>query len=207
MTILDRLAFNQNRRDEQPNIDLAHQLAQAGDAAGIAEIARNLWNEQEGIRSDCVKVLYEIGALRPELISGYADDFIRLLQAKNNRLVWGGMTALAAVAALQADLLCGQFGEITRAMETGSVITRDQAVRVLAALACSPAGCRERAFAYLIGVLAVCRSKDVPQYAESILAAGQPVNASELAEVLAKRLPGLSAAQRKRVERVIRSLR
>ncbi len=45
-----------------------------------------------------MKVLYEIGYLTPELIADYADDFLKLLRSKNNRMVWGGMIALATIA-------------------------------------------------------------------------------------------------------------
>jgi hypothetical protein len=207
MSVIDRLSSRLNRRDEQPNIELARDLVARRDADGIAEIARNLWNEAESVRSDCIKVLYEIGALQPALIAGFIDDFLRLLQAKNNRLVWGAMTALAEVAPLRADTLCLHLDEITRVMETGSVITRDQAVRVLAALACSGENCAEVAFSRLMGLLAGCRSKDVPQYAESIFSAGRPMNPPEFMHVLEKRLPGLSNSQRKRVEKVIRQIK
>ena len=96
MNILNRLAHFQNRRDEEPNLILARELAEARDTAGIREIAENLWNENAEVQSDCIKVLYEIGASEPGLIAGYAGEFLKLLGSKNNRLVWGGMTALAA---------------------------------------------------------------------------------------------------------------
>src|SRR5713226_4722379 len=102
MSVLDRIAHFQNRRDEAPNQALARKLAEKRDKAGIREIAQNLWNENADVQSDCVKVLYEVGALEPRLIAGYAGDFLRLLGSKNNRLVWGGMTALAAVAEVSA---------------------------------------------------------------------------------------------------------
>ena len=96
MSVLNRIAYFQDRRDEAPNQALARELAERHDSAGIREIAQNLWNEQAGIQSDCVKVLYEVGALEPRLIAGYAGDFLKLLQSRNNRLVWGGTPALAA---------------------------------------------------------------------------------------------------------------
>src|SRR5438874_1493183 len=105
MSILPRLAHSQNRRDEEPNVALAKELATARDPAGIREVAKNLWNDEAEIQSDCIKVLYEIGALEPELIAGYAGDFIKLLGSPNNRLMWGGMTALAAIATVSADKL------------------------------------------------------------------------------------------------------
>ena len=93
------------RRDEVPNQELARDLATKKDKAGIREIAENLWNKDKNIQADCIKVLYEIGYLEPKLIADYAEDFVKLLKSKNNRLVWGGMTALAEVAKVESR--CG----------------------------------------------------------------------------------------------------
>ena len=78
-------------------------LAQTRNAADIREIAENLWNKEPNIQSDCLKVLYELGYLAPELIADYADDFLKLLKHRNNRMVWGGMIALSTIATLKAD--------------------------------------------------------------------------------------------------------
>src|SRR5690349_16490252 len=123
MSALDRIAHFQNRRDEVPNQELARDLAAHGDKAGLREIARNLRNTDKNIRADCIKVLYEVGYLQPALIAEYAEDFIQLLKSRNNRLVWGGMTALGTIAELKADAIFAHFAEIQKAMESGSVIT------------------------------------------------------------------------------------
>ena len=44
MTVLDQIAYFQQRRDEVPNQELAHDLAERRDHAGIREIAENLAN-------------------------------------------------------------------------------------------------------------------------------------------------------------------
>ena len=49
MSILDRLAHSQNRRDEELNMAPAKQLAAARDKAGIRELAKNLWNDDAEI--------------------------------------------------------------------------------------------------------------------------------------------------------------
>ena len=63
MSVLDRLAHFQNRRDEAPNQALARELTESSDQAGIRKIAQNLWSANVEVQSDCVKVLYEIGAI------------------------------------------------------------------------------------------------------------------------------------------------
>jgi hypothetical protein len=132
---LNKIAFFQNRRDEVPNQQLAKELAQTKDKKGIQEIAKNLWSENPDVQGDCIKVLYEIGYLDPKLIAGYVDDFLKLLHSKNNRLVWGGMTALSTIAGLRAKEIYPRRAEIMRAMDKGSVITQDGGVQTLALIA------------------------------------------------------------------------
>lgn len=82
MSVLDRIAFHQGRRDEVPNQELAEELAEAQDAEGIEEIARNLWNPDKNIQSDCLKVLYEVGARKPELIGGHGEYLVTIALCK-----------------------------------------------------------------------------------------------------------------------------
>lgn len=204
MSVLNRLACSQNRRDEVPNQELARDLAAARDQAGIAELAANLGNKDANIQSDCLKTLYEIGYRDPALVAPYAADFVKLLRSRNNRLVWGAMIALATVAALAADELHPQVGEIKKAMAGGSVITVDNGVKVLTAIAAhSPAYNRE-VFPCLLDHLAACRPKDVPQHSESTLPAVNAANKADFIAVLERRLDDLSAAQLARVQKTIR---
>src|SRR5215211_7819929 len=104
MSVLNRLASALERNDEVPNQLLAKEIAEAEDTAAVQELINHLTDPSKAIQSDCIKVLYEIGALKPELLAnGVAvEAFIRLLSSRNNRLVWGGMTALGAIADRQA---------------------------------------------------------------------------------------------------------
>ena len=80
MSVLDRLAAAQGRRDEAPNQELARELAERGDREGIRELVANLGHADQNVRSDCLKTLYEIGYLKPELVAEYAAEFLRLLR-------------------------------------------------------------------------------------------------------------------------------
>ena len=73
--------------------------------------------------------------MEPKLIAGYTDDFVKLLRSKNNRLVWGAMTALAEVAKEILMAVFSHLDEIKKAKETGSVITVDNAITTLACTA------------------------------------------------------------------------
>jgi hypothetical protein len=206
MSILHRIAFYQNRRDEVPNQELARLLAENEDRSGIREIAENLWNREPGVQSDCLKVLYEIGYLKPELVADYAGDFLKLLRSRNNRLVWGAMIALSTIAALRADELYPHCGEIQRMMEGGSVITRDNGVKVLAAIAAHKEEYRDAIFPYLLHHLQSCRPKDVPQHAESILPAVDASNREAYTETLERRMEDMTSTQAARLRRIIKYL-
>jgi len=204
MSTLDRIACLQGRRDEVPNQELARELAATKDRAGIREIAENLWNKDQNIQSDCLKVLYEIGYLDPALITDYAGDFLKLLKSRNNRLVWGGMIALSTVADLKADEIFPHNDEIIKVMEKGSVITVDNGVKTLALVASKKDEYRKAIFPYLLDHLKTCRPKEVPQHAEKTLPAVDATNKLDFIAVLQKRTEDLAGAQLVRIKKVIK---
>ncbi len=206
MSALQRIAYYQNQRDEVPNQELAKELAAKKDRKGIREIAGNLWNENSQVQSDCLKVLYEIGYLRPELVASYADDFLKLLHSRNNRLVWGAMIALATVADRQADVIFPHVAEIKQVMDQGSVITRDNGVQVLALVAAQKAAYSKSILPYLLHHLETCRPKDVPQHAEKAAVAVNARNKKSFIVVLEKRLGDLSGSPAARVKKVIKEV-
>ena len=206
MSALQRIAYYQNRRDEVPNQELAKDLAAMKDRKGIREIADNLWHKNAQIQSDCLKVLYEIGYLQPELIAPYAEDFLKLLHSRNNRLVWGALIALATVADLKADMIYPHVAEIEQVMDRGSVITQDNGVKVLALVAAQKAAYSKTIFPYLLHHLATCRPKDVPQHAEKAADAVNARNKQQFIAVLEKRLVDLKGSQAARVKKVIKEV-
>ena len=205
MSVLNRLASSVGRRDEIPNQELARDLAARKDRAGIREIAENLWNKDKKIRADCIKVLYEIGSIEPNLIADYAGDFVKLLRSKNNRLVWGGMTALNEVAKANPDVVFKYLDEIKKAKETGSVITVDNAVSTLAYTAVTEKY-NKAIFPYLLKHLSACRPKEVPQHAEKTLPAVNSSNKADFIKVLEKRMEDLSGSGLARVKKVIKQV-
>ena len=142
MSTLEKIAFFQNRRDEVPNQLLAKELAESKNWEGIREIAENLDNINKNVRSDCLKVLYEIGYLDPALITDYGNDFLRLLRSKDNRMVWGAMIGLATIADRHAKEIWAQIDDIIRITESGTVITLVWGIRVLAKVAAGRADAR-----------------------------------------------------------------
>ena len=216
MSTLDRIAYFQGRRDEVPNQELARDLAAREDRAGIREIAEALWHREPNVRSDCLKVLYEIGYLKPELVVPYADDFLKLLGSRDNRLVWGAMIGLSTVAELAADQIYPHAGEIQRAMAGGTItphlrppqvgagVTLDAGVLALSRLAATGDDRRTALLPYLLSFLRNCRPSDVPRHAERVLMAVNANSKDEFVAILQARLPLLTPAQAARLKKVIR---
>jgi hypothetical protein len=205
MSVLDKLASSMGRRDEVPNQELARELAQTLSAADIRTVAQNLWDPAPAVQADCLKVLYELGYLAPELVAPYAPDFIKLLRQRNNRLVWGAMIALSTIASLSAPEIFPHYDEIVHAMETGSVITMDNGIKTLARLASVGPAYNRQIFPFLLQHLSTCRPKEVPQHAESTLPAVTPENKAQFIAVLEKWMQALPASRLARLRKVLKA--
>jgi len=204
MSVIAKLAHSLGRRDEVPNQELARDLAAKKDKKGIREVAENLWNKDKNIQADCIKVLYEVGYIEPKLIVDYTEGFVKCLRNKNNRLAWGGMTALAEVAKANPDVVFKHLEAIKKAKETGSVITVDNAISTLAWTAAGNKQYNEVIFPYLLKHLSFCRPKEVPQHSEKTTPAVNASNKADFIKVLEKRTEDLSGGGLTRVKKVIK---
>jgi hypothetical protein len=206
MSALNKIAYYQNRRDEVPNQQLAKELAQTQNHQGIKEIAENLQSKNQNVQSDCLKVLYEIGYLKPELIAPYAEDFLSLLHSKNNRMVWGAMIALATIASFKPDQIHAQLSAVTDAIDHGSLITVVWGVKTLGKLAAADPAYKQEIMPYLTAQLKKCIPRDVPMHAESILPAVDTQNKQEILTLLETRKAEMTKAQLARLKKVIKQI-
>lgn len=204
--MLEKLACMLGRNDETPNIELAKELCRNNDTAGIKEIADGFIGADKAIANDCIKVLYEVGERKPELITGYVNDFISHLRSKNNRLAWGSMTALAKIAEHAPKPIFEKLSVVTAAYKDGSVITVDNSISVFAGLCKADEGCAKEVLPILINHLQKCRSKDVPQHAKRASVCFNSENAGAFIEVLEKRLPDLAPTGQARVKKMLKAL-
>jgi hypothetical protein len=204
MSVINRLARSLGRRDEVPNQELARDLAAKKNKAGVKEVVENLANKDKNIQADCIKVLYEVGRIEPDLIADYAEDFVRLLRSKHNRLAWGAMRTLAEVAKANPAAVFKNLDAIKKAKETGSVITVDNAISTLAYTAAANDKYNETIFPYLLDHLSNCRPKEVPQHSEKTLPAVNQANRADFIEVLEKRMEDLSGGGLARVKKAIK---
>lgn len=205
--MLEKLAcFSaEHKADEQLNIELAIKLCESEDKAGIKEIVVGLTSKKD-IANDCIKVLYEIGERKPLLIKDYADNFLKLLTSKNNRLVWGGMTALGTIAEYNANELFKNLDTILSAYKNGSVITIDHSITVLAKICKKDKKYEEKIFPILINHLETCRIKEIPQHAERMLLCINNNNKNEFLKVLNNKKQFFTQSQLKRINKIIKNL-
>ena len=203
MSILEKLASSLNRRDELPNQALAQEIVQKEDVEAIQELVTNLSNKK-AIQNDCIKVLYEIGSQKPALITNYLDEFVKHLSSRNNRLQWGAMMALNAIANERPGEVHAMLPTILSASDGGSVITKDHAVNILIKL-CGIEGYDDHAFSLLMEQLLRSSVNQLPMYAERALTIVNKDRRGLFVDTLGSRLGDIGAeSKRKRVEQVKR---
>ena len=206
MSILNKLATSLNRRDEVPNQELAKQIVNKKDNKAVKELVENLNNKSKDIQHDCIKVLYEIGEQKPAMIAAYINDFAALLENKNNRLQWGGMSALNRITLENPKAIYSMLGNIISAADKGSVITKDNAVAILIKL-CSVKQYTDAAFSLLTEQLLNCPTNQLPMYAENAMPIINEKNKNIFIKTISSRLDEIEKdTKRKRVEKVIKKL-
>ncbi len=206
MSIIPKLSSSQGRRDEVPNQELAGQLVKSKYKKAIAELVENLSNKDKNIQSDCIKVLYEIGEQQPELIADYAKEFIDLLDSKNNRLVWGAMTALDCIASVNPKDIYKHLAKILNVADKGSVITKDHGISILIKLA-KEKSYTDDALTILLDQLKTAAPNQLPMYAENAIPVITEEYKKDFIKVLTSRIPDIEKeTKQKRVEKVIKRL-
>jgi hypothetical protein len=204
--MLELLACRLIRSDESPNIELAQKLCDSMDKKGIQEIMDGLKSEEQAVANDCIKVLYEIGQRKPELVADFVDNFITALSDKNNRIVWGSMTALAYIAPIRPEAIFNRLSEIIVAYKNGSVITVDNSISVFAQLCKANGDYQTRVFPILLEHLINCRAKEIPQHAERMAVCINSDNKETFLKALEARINELSEPQTIRILKLKKSL-
>ena len=204
MSILKKIAYFQNRRDEKLNQKLAKELAEMKDNKGIQEIAENLWNENKNIQSDCLKVLYEIGYISPELIVDYVNDFLKLLKSKNNRTVWGALIALATLADKKSEAVWKNIDDVIDVRDHGSHITVVWGLKTLAIVLSKNKKYHNKIFPILLKHLKECIPRDVPKYTENIIFAIDEKDKNDLLSIITQRKHELKPSQLTKIRRTLK---
>ena len=204
--MIEKLAYSLGRNDEEPNMELARELSKDKNKKGIREIAEGLNNPKAQIANDCIKVLYEIAELSPELVSEYTEIFIQLLKSRNCRLVWGSMTALSKIVLIKHEEIYKNLDIVIRAYEKGKVITVDNSISVFAGLVKADSRYEKKVFPIIIKHLEKCRPKEVGQHSERAFICVNKNNSKQFRETLLKRRDSLTDAQKNRVDKLLAKL-
>ncbi len=206
MSVIEKLAYSLNRRDEVSNQQLAKELAGENDSHSIQELVENCSNKNKNIQSDCIKVLYEIALLKPQLVANYIKEFISLLDNKNNRMVWGALTAIDDFTLQKPKEVYAALPKIIEAADKGSVISRDHCVGILIKLS-SVKQYAKNAFSLLLEQLKTCPTNQLPMYTENAMPVINKANKMNFINILQSRMKELEKeTQKKRMEKVIKKL-
>lgn len=206
MSFFNDLASVLNENDDLSNQQRAKLIVENNDSQEIKELVKRLSYQNKGIQSDSIKVLYEIGYIKPELILPYLPEFLDLLSSKNNRMVWGSMTALSTVSEIDAKKLYPHLSKILNAVDEGSVITKDAAVTILVNLAKIKEYHIECSKMYL-NVLKDSPENQFPMYCEKGLEIIDNFNKTDFQTIVEIRLDQLEKdSQKKRIQKVLKKL-
>ena len=181
MKWLSKIAYYRNIRNETPNKELAKELADTNNKEGIKEISEYLYDKNKSVSSDCLSILYTIGYSKPELIHEYTDDFLKLLESKINRMVWGSMIALSTIAQLESDYLFNRIDLILRTIKEGTLITEVWGIKTLVNLSKVNIEYKNKLLPILFEYLEKCRPIDFATRIETILPI---INSSDENEIL-----------------------
>jgi len=207
MSILNQLSSAQGRKDEVPNQELAAKIVAAANKEAVKELIENLNNKNKDIQNDCIKTLYEVAEKRPDLVSVYASDFIKLLDSKNSRMVWGTMTAISTITLEQPELVFNALPKIINMADTsGSVIARDHAMYILSRLA-TIKKYYEDCLILIIEQLIKAPVNQFPMYTEITAPVIKDLDKPAYLKILADRLDDIDQeSKRKRIEKVLKKM-
>lgn len=206
MSISDRLACALERNDEQPNIALAEDLAKSANKADIAELVDITSNGTKAERHDAIKALYELAERRPELVAPHIYKILKLLNTKDNRMIWGAMSALAALAEHVPATMIENLDQILKAADKGSVIAKDKVMVLLSTLN-SIDKYREQVTPIILNRLTHSAVNQVPMYVElaaPTIAGADKAKFISLVQAWHDTIPQLP--KKKRLAKVLRSL-
>ncbi|MDF1547089.1 MAG: hypothetical protein P1P88_04670 [Bacteroidales bacterium] len=204
MSIINLLSSSLGVRNDIPNQKLALEIAESENINALEELVENLQsNKDKKIQSDCIKVLYEIGYLKPEIISAYLPVFVKVAGGKNNRLIWGCMIAINCITDIYPDKVYQFLSEIIEVIDKGSVITKDAGVGILAKLA-TLKEYSEDCFPLLLEQIKFCPDNQLGQYAEKALPCINSENKQGYIAILNSRLLLLEKeSQKKRLKKIL----
>src|SRR5262249_17561155 len=142
----------------------------------------------------------------PELIAPFVAQFKNLLTSPDNRMVWGAMCAIDAITNVKPEAVYTMLPQIMQAVDKGSVITRDHAVKAMVKLAAQERFAKAT-MPLLLEQLRTCPVNQLPMYSELVGEVVKNKAAQDVRAVLQERLTAVDQdSKRKRIEKVLKRL-
>ncbi|MFY0689398.1 MAG: hypothetical protein JXQ90_19660 [Cyclobacteriaceae bacterium] len=182
--LLDRFSYNQGRRDQGPNRQLAQEIATGLDYDLLGHVIELLSiNLKKQVENDVLLCLATLSEQAPEMLKTHAQQFIPFLHSKNNRSVWGTMIVLSNIAPLCKKEIYDALPTILKCMDEGTVVTRDHGFEILLHLYQDSLFVDEM-YALIREQIWVAPDNQLGQYTEKFLVHASPQHLEELLPVL-----------------------
>jgi hypothetical protein len=206
MTVINKFSSSLGQKGNDANIALAKEIAETENSDEIKELVENLKNKDKKKQADCIKTLYEIAYIKPDLIASYYSEFLGLLSNKSNRLVWGGMIALMTITDLKSKELFASLDLISDTVNKGSTITIDSGVEIYAKLN-KYSEYQDKVENLLIDQLWKCSIKQLPKYMEKSTISITEWNKEIYKKIINERKPECERdSQVKRLDKVLKQI-
>jgi len=208
MSIKDYLSYSLGRKDQGPNKRLAQKISESNDMDKIEELI-TIFDSKPPIevQKDCSLTLAWIAESSPEMVVPHVDYFLGKLNHPINRVIWGSMMSLTAIAPFVQDKLFERLTVILDAMDTGTVVTRDHGYRILVILYQNKKY-RQDVFLLVLEQLSKAPSNQLGQYTERLIEVMDSGHkAAALISILENRFEDIgNPYHRKRLEKNLKKL-
>lgn len=206
MNIREKIAPLLEQKDESLNLLFAKEIVSSKNDQLVDELVLLLHEKDTKTQNNGIKVLYEVGEMKPAMLTKHLNTFVSLLKHKNNRLQWGVMTAIKCIAQVKPEMVYAQLPSLISAATKGSVITRDNFIYTLIALA-QHSPFLDDMLDLLREQLVNCPHNQLCMYAEKIQPIIPDKNQKHFQHLLEQRLEGLEKpSQQKRLSKIIKQL-
>ncbi len=202
MNYINEISFYLNDRSEDSNKRLAARIVNENIEDAVTELVNYLFDKNKTIASDCIAVLYHVGYEKPEMIVNFSEVFCTLLSNKNNRMVWGGMIALATISEIAPDVIESYIEEILRIFREGSLISQVWAYKTITTIS-KDSNYYNKYIDFLLDVLESTRPIDFTKRATIVNEIIQDKDRDRFTNILSIR-KGLSKSATKVVEKLIK---
>ncbi len=206
MPIIEQLASSLGKRDEAPNIALAQKIVISNDKNAVVELVTLLDHKKVDVFSDVIKVLYEIGERKPELIAEHYHVFKACTTHKNKRMIWGAFTAIQSFAHLKTKRIFNDLPELIKASNCDSVIAKDNLMKAMVKVAADKTF-TDDVCVLLLEQLSASPNNQFPMYSELVLPVIIAKTKKQFRDVLEQRVSTLEKeSQKNRILKVMKKL-